>query len=164
MQVQLRSQLEYILSDENYHKCARQALSGGPRATPHSLFAVPTGPHASRASRDVHLQLLQENDGFTPLQLVVSTYQTVQALVKHVDSSQAWLQPVCEALTSSSELVLRSTAALADATNNQPAAVRRMTLPEKICSQVEWYLDPDRMAADRFLVEQARPSAGGAAW
>uniref|UniRef100_A0A7S3ANS8 HTH La-type RNA-binding domain-containing protein n=1 Tax=Haptolina ericina TaxID=156174 RepID=A0A7S3ANS8_9EUKA len=127
LRVQIRSQLEYIFSDVNYHK-------------------------------DVHLQLLQENDGFTPLQLVVQTYQTVQQLIQPLDAGQDWVRLVCEALSSSSDLVVRRP--LIDATNQRAAAVRRMTLPEKIRTQVEWYLDADRMAADRFLVEQARDHDG----
>ncbi|KAL1495395.1 hypothetical protein AB1Y20_016763 [Prymnesium parvum] len=129
LRVQLRNQIEYIFSDENYHK-------------------------------DVHLQLLQERDGFTPLQLVVSTYQAVQMLLKHESASRG-IELVCEALLSSSELVVRTDAVQQP---GEPAphvpAVRRMTLPEKIKSQVEWYLDADRMAADQFLVEQASDHDG----
>ena len=117
----------------------------------HTYILTPT----TVQNRDVHLQLLQENDGFTPLQLVVQTYQTVQQLIQPLDAGQDWVRLVCEALSSSSDLVVRRP--LIDATNQRAAAVRRMTLPEKIRTQVEWYLDADRMAADRFLVEQVRP-------
>ena len=50
LRVQLRSAVEYIFSDHNYHK-------------------------------DVHLQLLQESDGFVPFHKIATSYQSVQSLI-----------------------------------------------------------------------------------
>ena len=104
--------------------------------------------------KDVHLQLLAEPDGFIPLGRVVESYGTVGELVTtacagQTDAARAFL--LLEALGSSAELVVQPAAGpLASALGR----VRRKTLAEKIISQVEWYLDPSRLAADRYLYEQ----------
>ena len=160
----MRSKFEYIFSDSNYHKCVapdvanarHHSLSPHPNppptipksarprvptiptsrftSVPRCAIAIGWVPSVGRPAccRDVHLQLLQEGDGFTPLQLLVSTYQELQALVQVTDAAH-WPRLVCEALGSSSELVLR---AGADPDDGSKAAVRRMTLAEKIRSQV----------------------------
>jgi mRNA deadenylase 3'-5' endonuclease subunit Ccr4 len=111
--VQLRSAVEFIFSDNNFHK-------------------------------DVHLQLLQEKDGFVPLHKIVSSYAAVQQLV---DSKRVSLDSIPEAIESSSELEV------VKRPSSSASLVRRKTLAEKICSQVEWYLDEKRLASDRFLYE-----------
>lgn len=147
VRVLIRSSYAINLSSSS----ATRITTSAPLAT---FVAHPASPSVPRC-RDVHLQLLQEKDGFTPIQLVVSTYQSLQELMKHVEVGQSWLELVCEAVGTSSELVLRPSATRSDDSTRLPS-VRRMTLAERIKSQIEWYLDPDRMAADRFLVEQAR--------
>ena len=111
--VQLRSAVEFIFSDNNFHK-------------------------------DVHLQLLQEKDGFVPLHKIFSSYAAVQQLV---DSKRVSLDSIPEAIESSSELEV------VKRPSSSASLVRRKTLAEKICSQVEWYLDEKRLASDRFLYE-----------
>ena len=113
LRVQLRSEIEYIFSDENYHK-------------------------------DVHLHLLHESDGFVPLHQIISSYSSVHQLL----STGEPLPSVPEALASSAELVVR-----ASSPSPEHIQVRRKTLAEKICSQVEWYLDGERFSSDRFLYE-----------
>ena len=91
----------------------------------------------SNFHKDVHLQLLQEADGFTPLHLILSTYSQLQQLLQHVaplpgvDPKAHQAAVVAEALDSSSELVLRPP---------QPdvapfGAARRKTLPERVVQQ-----------------------------
>ena len=91
----------------------------------------------SNFHKDVHLQLLQEADGFTPLHLILSTYSQLQQLLQHVaplpgvDPKAHQAAVVAEALESSSELVLRPP---------QPdvapfGAARRKTLPERVVQQ-----------------------------
>ena len=111
LRVQLRSAVEYIFSDNNYHK-------------------------------DVHLQLLQEDDGFVPFHKILQSYSSVGQMMGH----HMPLETIPEALASSAELVVRAPAA-------DTSSVRRKTLAEKICSQVEFYLDEKRLASDRFLYE-----------
>ncbi len=68
----------------------------------------------SNYHKDVHLQLLQETDGFIPLHLLFSTYVQLQQLLQQVvanpnnglEARQAAV--VAEALESSSELVVRT--------------------------------------------------------
>jgi hypothetical protein len=91
----------------------------------------------SNYHKDVHLQLLQETDGFIPLHLLFSTYVQLQQLLQQVvanpsnglEARQAAV--VAEALESSSELVVRTP---------QPGhapfgAARRKTLPERVVQQ-----------------------------
>ena len=91
----------------------------------------------SNYHKDVHLQLLQEADGFTPLHLILSTYSQLQQLLQHVaplpgiDPKAHQAAVVAEALESSSELVLRPP---------QPdlapfGAARRKTLSERVVQQ-----------------------------
>ena len=127
LRVQVRSAIEWIFSDQNYHK-------------------------------DVHLQLLQEGDGFVPLSKIISTYSNVKQLntllsPEPTKTKNPYLnekEPLIEALDSSAELVIHSPKRLA---SPETSKVRRKTLAEKICSQVEWYLAEERLQADRFLYE-----------
>ena len=134
LRVQVRKAIEWIFSDMNYHK-------------------------------DVHLQLLEEEGGggYVALPKIISTYSTVQQLVAALGSIKGSFVSLVDALKSSAELVVRSpeppAAAAANGgksggSNDQLAfCIRRKTLAEKICSQVEWYLDADRLSTDRFLYE-----------
>lgn len=103
--------------------------------------------------KDVHLQLLEDAHGFAKLDDICATYTQTRLLLQAAPSHATLLR---EALETSSELVLRPPATAADGSGS----VRRMSLPEKIICQTEWFLDPSRMAADRFLIEQARDNAG----
>ena len=95
--------------------------------------------------RDVHLQLLAEQDGYTPLDALVRTYEPVRALLAPAPAQLTPAQLLDEAVSSSSELV-RSSAG---------GSVRRKSLAERIIAQAEYYLGSERMAADSFLMEQA---------
>ena len=96
--------------------------------------------------RDVHLQLLAEQDGYTPLDALVRTYEPVRALLAPAPAQGLTpAQLLDEAVSSSSELV-RSSAG---------GSVRRKSLAERIIAQAEYYLGSERMAADSFLMEQA---------
>jgi len=106
--------------------------------------------------KDVHLQLLEDKEGFANLEVVCSTYTQTRVLLQQAALPGSAARIMREALESSSELVLRPAARGADG----PSFVRRMTLAEKITCQVEFYLDPSRMASDRFLIEQARDHCG----
>ena len=129
LRVQVRAAIEWIFSDMNYHK-------------------------------DVHLQLLQETDGFVPLAKIISTYSNVRQLNALLSpegepkkTKNPYLnekEPLIDALDSSAELVIHSPKRLA---SPESSKVRRKTLAEKICSQVEWYLAAERLQADRFLYE-----------
>ena len=101
--------------------------------------------------KDVHLHLLQDADGLVPIGKIISSYQNVKALAGnlHYQASEAAIA-LAEALESSAELVVKSPASRLSADG---AKVRRKTLAEKICSQVEWYLEPEQLQADRFLFE-----------
>ena len=133
LRVQARAALEWIFSDMNYHK-------------------------------DVHLQLLQETDGFVPLTKIVSSYSSVQQLAPLLQQPPGVIDAIralADAVQSSSELVVRLPSRQEGSPQIAPAAtsperspcVRRKTLAEKICSQVEWYLAAERLQADRFLYE-----------
>ena len=91
----------------------------------------------SNYHKDVHLQLLQEADGFTPLHVLFSTYPQLQQLLQHVvplpgiEATAHQAAVVAEALESSSELVLRPP---------QPelapfGAARRKSLSERVVQQ-----------------------------
>lgn len=91
----------------------------------------------SNYHKDVHLQLLQEADGFTPLHVILSTYSQLQQLLQQaaplpgIDAKAHQAAVVAEALASSSELVLRPP---------QPdlapfGAARRKTLSERVVQQ-----------------------------
>ena len=127
LRVQARAALEWIFSDMNYHK-------------------------------DVHLQLLQETDGFVPLTKIVSSYSSVQQLAPLLQQPPGVfdaIRALADAVQSSSELVVRLPSRQEGSPQIAPAAtsperspcVRRKTLAEKICSQVEWYLAAERLQA-----------------
>ncbi|KAJ1617408.1 hypothetical protein T492DRAFT_850107 [Pavlovales sp. CCMP2436] len=106
--------------------------------------------------KDLHLQLLEDKEGFASLDMVCSTYTASRMLLQAVASPAACAALLREALDSSSELVHRQPAASEDGSG----WVRRMSLVEKVTSQVEYYLNPARMAADQFLIEQAEENGG----
>ena len=111
--------------------------------------------------KDVHLQLLQETDGFVPIRKIVSSYTSVSQLTPMLQSAAVdAIYARADAVTSSAELVVRlpprngAGSPLAPPSSPEGApCVRRKTLAEKICSQVEWYLSESRLQADRFLYE-----------
>ena len=113
--------------------------------------------------KDIHLHLLAEPDGYTPMHLLFSTYSQLQQLMQQVQApSPAALEAlqqavVREALETSSELVVRPP---------QPGgaspfgAARRKTLPERVMQQVEWYLSGNKIVTDRFLAELSKDHDG----
>ena len=130
LRVQIRQAIEYIFSDANFHK-------------------------------DVHLQLLQDKpEGFVSVSKLVSSYPNVGQLVQRLNShgslgSKDPQRTLVEALSSSAEVVVKNASLAGGAGGSAPPslAVRRKTLAERICSQVEYYLECDRMSSDRFLYE-----------
>ncbi|EOD29371.1 hypothetical protein EMIHUDRAFT_449888 [Emiliania huxleyi CCMP1516] len=128
LRVQLRNQLEFLFSDNNYH-------------------------------RDLHLQLLQDEEGYAPLDQVVRSYAQLSQLVDAARGPAARRAAlVREAVSSSAELVLQGEeeGGRHDGGGKAPIGgqLRRMTLLEKICTQVEWYLTRRDVAGDGFLMEQ----------
>ena len=98
--------------------------------------------------KDVHLQLLQEADGFVPLPKIVSSYSSVRQLASKIINpalSSSDLELV-EAVSSSADLVVQSSPKLNSAVDG--AKIRRKTLAEKICAQVEWYLAEERLQGE----------------
>ena len=100
--------------------------------------------------KDIHLHLLAEPDGYTPMHLLFSTYTQLQQLMQQVQAPSAAAleaqqqQVVREALETSSELVVRP-----PQPGNAAApfgAARRRTLPERVVQQVR-----GRRAAGRHL-------------
>ena len=90
--------------------------------------------------KDIHLHLLAEPDGYTPMHLLFSTYTQLQQLMQQVQAPSAAAleaqqqQVVREALETSSELVVRP-----PQPGNAAApfgAARRRTLPERVVQQV----------------------------
>ncbi len=136
LRVQLRTSLEFIFGDSNYHK-------------------------------DVHLHLLQDTDGYAPLERIASTYHQFGELIVHAavassgaptDVAKAFV--LREALASSAELVMVPPPDHGAARAGKLGLVRRKTLAEKICSQVEYYLGDERLQQDRYLYEQQRDFDG----
>lgn len=106
--------------------------------------------------KDMHLQLLEDAEGFAKLDVVCSTYTQTRMLLNPVPTDAQRAVLVREAVESSSELIFKPPSKPQDGMG----FVRRMTLSEKIRSQVEFYLEQERMASDRFLIEQARDHDG----
>ena len=116
--------------------------------------------------KDVHLQLLQETDGFVPIRKLISTYAAVQRFAPMLSALGPLdgVLSLAEAIGSSAELVVRlppknsaGPPGLAPPASPEGApCVRRKTLAEKICSQVR----ARQPHAGRPLIQQCLAQRG----
>lgn len=100
-------------------------------------------------SKDLHLQLLEDREGFALVDTVCSTYRRTQALLQLLPNPALQARLVRDAIECSAELCFKAPEKVED----RMGYVRRRTLSEKICAFAEWVLEPPRLASDRFLFE-----------